>query len=616
MENFIFSGFGHAAGKYPITNEYIADAIRKGFLRGFDENRMGKSKNYLDYKEANPDVGPFDYFVREKMGFNRRWHVTPFPPTIKKLYYAETSLDLGVKAVEQALKDSGIKPNQIDAWFVSTVSPHQKAPGIAAAIKSHFVHFKNYSPAFTLTSGCAGFNINLERALEYFKAHTEAKHVVVAHTETMSSFLTQRVKFVPFVTFADGAAAVILSRVESPIPEGVIAVSNFQDMRMVDFVGVDKNWNLYMDDSLIKDRAIENIPVASVDVLKKSNWTVENVDLCVPHQTGNAILLPAAEKLNLPVEKVYLEAQKEYGNISGATVPIAFSMLHQQNKLMPGMKILSPMAGVGGNYGAFTYIVPQNKLSEKPVEPLFAGDLKGTEALVLGASGTLGKAIAFELARRGANLWLHYNRSENAREFFNSLQTQFGINVKVTQADFNNPDEITAFGKELNQSGKAFQFFINASGVLMSRKPGKVMNVNHYAPLQLFKNILPSLKGSALFVGAAAEDVNVPEIHPFISAKRSLHGVLASMSGELLKSGNYLVWYIPGILNGGMLKNIDPKALYQFSVEIGQEKPLDISESAHRIVSSLYIPKVTGTHHTYENALVVKRDGYQLEVDV
>ncbi|HAN00534.1 MAG TPA: hypothetical protein DCQ26_18220 [Marinilabiliales bacterium] len=616
MESFIFTGMGHSAGKYPITNEFIADALRKSFLRGFDETRMAKSKNYLEYKETNPDIGPFDYFVREKMGFNIRRHVTPFPPTVKKLYYAESSLELGVKAVENALKDGGISPNEIDAWFISTVSPHQKAPGIAAAIKSHFVGFKNFTPAFTLTSGCAGFNINLERAIEYFKAHLQAKHVVVAHTETMSSFLTQRVKFVPFVTFADGAAAVVLSRVETDSPQGVLSINNYQDMRMVDFVGVDKHWNLYMDDSLIKDRAVENIPLASREALQKTGWDIEEVDLCVPHQTGNAILLPSAEALGLPTEKVFLEAQQGFGNISGATVPIAYSMLNEQKRLVPGMKILSPMAGVGGNYGAFTYKVPDAKHLKLSSNYLFSADLKGTTALLLGASGTLGKEIAFDLIRRGANVWLHYNRNVEQIHSIEAFAKEQGVNVKSSQADFNVPEEVELLSQFIANSGQTINFFINAAGVLMSRKEGKVLNVNHYAPLQLFKKVLPVLKGSALFVGAAAEDVSVPEIHPFISAKRSLHGVLASMSGELLKTGNYLVWYIPGILNGGMLRNIDPKALYQFSVEIGQEKPLEIAETAHRIVSSLYIPKVVGTHHSYENALVVKRDGYQMEVDV
>jgi 3-oxoacyl-[acyl-carrier-protein] synthase-3 len=616
MNSYIFSGIGHAAGKFSISNEFIADALRKGFLRGFDENRMAKNKDYIAYKEKNPGIGPFDYFVREKMGFRNRWHVTPFPPTVKKLYYAETSLELGVQAVEKALKDSGIYPSQIDAWFVSTVSPNQKAPGLAASIKSHFVGFQNFTPSFSLTSGCAGFNINLERAIEYFKAHPEANHLVVAHAETMSSFLTQRVKFVPFVTFADGAAAVVLSRIESEQACGVLAVNNFQDMQMIDFVGVDKYWNLYMDDSLIKDRAAANIPEASVKALKQTGWKTDEIDLCVPHQTGNAILYPAAKSLGLPLEKLYLEAQHEYGNASGATVPIGLSMLNEQGRLKPGMKILSPMAGVGGNYGAFTYLVPDEKYKKPKTEYLFTNDLKGANTLVLGASGTLGSAIAADLIKRGSNLILHYNRNKALVDALKTKAESQGLQVTLIKADFNDADEVAAMEKMLACQGKSYQHFVNAAGVLMSLKPGKVGRVNHYAPLQLFKAIFPCLKGSAVFVGAAAEDTNVPEIHPFISAKRSLHGVMASMSGEILKAKYYLVWSQSGILNGGMLRNIDPKALYQFAVEIGQEKPLEIAKTAERIVSSLYIPKVEGARHTYENAMVVRRDGYQLEVDI
>ncbi len=616
MESYIFSGIGHSAGKYPVTNEYIADAIRKGLLRGFDEKRMAKSKNYIAYKEKNPKIGAFDYFVREKMGFNIRRHVTPFPPTKKKLYYAESSLELGVKAVDNAFKDAGITPKEIDAWFISTVSPHQKAPGIAASIKSHFVGFNNFKPTFTITSGCSGFNTNLELAIEHFKTHPDAKHLVVAHTETMSSFLTQRVKFVPFVTFADGAAAIILSRVETEKPQGVLAINNYQDMQMIDFVGVDKNWNLYMDDTLIKDRAIENIQVAAREVMEKTGWKVNELDLCVPHQTGNAILYPAAQNLGLTPKQLYLDAQHEYGNISGATVPIAYSMLNEQGKLNAGMKIVSPMAGVGGNYGAFTYLVPDKKYHNKKLDYLFKNDLKGTTALVLGASGRLGSEIALDLIKRGADLILQYNKNKKVVEELEKLALTKGLKIKIYKADFFDDAQVKEFIEKLTCNSKSYNFFINAAGVLLSRKPDKVGIINHYVPLQIFKAIFSCLKGTALFVGAAAEDINVAEIQPFISAKRSLHGVLASMSGEIAKSGNYLVWYIPGILNGGMLQNVDAKALYRFSVEIGQEKPLNIKETAIKIVSSLYIPKVEGTHHNYENAMVVRRDGYQLEVDI
>lgn len=616
VSSYVFSGFGHSVGKYSITNDYIADALRKDFLSGFDEKRMSKSENYLKYKETHPNISPFDYFVREKMGFVQRKHVTPFPPTRKKLYYADTSVELGVEAVKMALKNANISPKKIDAWFVSTVSPQQKAPGIAALIKSHFVDFKNFSPTFTITSGCSGFNINLERALEYFYAHPEAKHLLVGHTETMSTFLTQRVKFVPFVTFADGAAFVILSRTQTKSKEGIIAINNFQDPQMIDYVGVDNNRNLYMNDSLIKDRAIENIPKAAEKVLSQSAWKSDDIDLCVPHQTGNAILLPAAEKMKIDKEKLYLDAQYSFGNISGATVALSLSLLEEEGKLKSGMKILSPMAGVGGNYGAFSYLVPMKKNNEKKLSHLFANDLQNKKALVLGASGTLGFEISKELIKRGAEVILHFNNNKEKINELLLLAKKENRKIESYQADFNSQESTEHFVDTINSQHKEIHYFVNAAGVLMSRKTNKVMNINYLSPLNVLKKTLPLLKETALFVGAASEDVNVSEIQEFISSKRSLHGVLASMSGELMKKSNTLLWYIPGVLSEGMLRNIDPKALYRFMIEIGQKSAIDTKKTAKHIVNSLYIPKVKNTNDAYENAMIVRRDGYKLQVDI
>jgi 3-oxoacyl-[acyl-carrier-protein] synthase III len=42
----------------------------------------------------------------------------------------------------------------------------------------------------------------------------------------MSSFLTQRTKFVPFVTFGDAAAAVVLSRVNDSVKYGLTNLVN------------------------------------------------------------------------------------------------------------------------------------------------------------------------------------------------------------------------------------------------------------------------------------------------------------------------------------------------------------------------------------------------------
>ena len=279
-------------------------------------------------------------------------------------------MDLAVKAIELALNDAALSPEDIDLWMVSTASPHEQAPGLAATVKACFTSIENQTPTQSLTSGCSGFNLNLERAVEFLKCNSKAKHVVIAHTETMSSFLTEKNHFVPFVTFGDGAGAVILSKTETHKKEGLIVNENFQDLKMIDFVGVDAGNNLYMNDKKIKDRAVENIINTCKNILHKSKWNLNDVDIVIPHQTGNAILYPVAEELKIPKEKFHLEAQHKYGNVSGSTVLFGLSLLNNAGKLKENMKILSATAGVGGKYGGFSYIVPKRSKKEKTFKPL------------------------------------------------------------------------------------------------------------------------------------------------------------------------------------------------------------------------------------------------------
>ena len=106
---------------------------------------------------------------------------------------------------------------------------------------------------------------------------------------------------------------------------------------------------------------------------------------------------------------------------------------------------------------------------------------------------------------------MHYNRNKELADSLYSELNALGVEVKPLRADFNVPYEVKCLEDELAKQAK-INFFVNAAGVLLSRKAGKVFNVNHYAPLQLFKSVFSKLKGTALFIGAAAEDINVPEI--------------------------------------------------------------------------------------------------------
>jgi len=602
--NFIFSGFGYSHGQYKISNADISDALDKGFLNGFSKDKIKINKAYLEFIQDNPETTPFEYFAGHIMGFYERHHVTPFPPTKKKLYYSETSLDLCVKAVKNSLEDAQLQASDIDAWFVSTVSPHEQAPGIAATVKSYFVPFTDQRPAFTLSSGCAGFNMNLESAIDFLNSHPDARNVVIAHTETMSSFLTQRIKFIPFVTFGDASAAVILSKVSDEKKFGVINVINLHDLKMLEYVGVDNKRNLYMDDTLIKDRATINIINSASGCLKNSSWGVKDIDYLVPHQTGNVILFPAAEALAVPKSKLFLDGQKKYGNVSGATVPISLALLSEQNKLKDGTRLLSATAGVGGNFGAFSYI-HKTKSHSKNNYFFHNQELMDKNALILGASGHIGLAVAHEMQKRGANLWLQGNKNISLLNDFKS--------AIILRCDFKNRNEIETFTKKLNSSGIIFDYVINLSG---STEVNDCMQVNFYAAVEIFNKLLAQTKETILNLGTAAEDSGLIENDEWISSNRAFHGYLSSASGEIWKNGIKTVYLQSGFCESGISKSLNEKYVFKFMLSVGQVTRLKTEEIAYNIVNSLYLPKVLGLNYSYENAMLVGRMGYKPEVDI
>ncbi len=610
MINYIFSGIGHASGQHTVSNDDIYKACKQGLLSGFDESKVLASKNYQAFLEKHPDTSPFDYFAKYKMGFENRHFVVPFPPKKKHFLRIENSTEMAVRAIQDAFSFSNVLPEEIDAWFVSTVSPHEQAPGIAATIKTYFVNQDNLTPTYTLTSGCSGFNLNLERALEYLKANKDAKHVVVAHTETMSSFLTEKSKFVSFVTFGDAAGAVILSKIESSQKEGLIAIENHQDLKMIDNVGVDKAWNLYMDEGIIKERAIANIVKSSKSILEKTNWTLEELDLLVPHQTGNAILHSAAQILNLPLDKLYLEAQKQFGNVSGATVLLSLSLLNKGHRLKEGYKILSSVAGVGGKYGAFTYIVPK----QKNETPRSYQPLKGKKALVIGATGGLGQEIVKSLHENGADILLQFRTQEKLSVFKKTT-----IPYQSYYADLNASDSIETFVNKLKKEHQQIDYLILASGIsgqvdnapdVSAEEAQRVYAINYKAPVQIYQGLFSILKETALFMGSAAEDAQFQGSSAYVASKRGLHGFVASASWEAFSKGLKMVYYMPGVIETGMTNLLNDKQVFMAMQHINQPQVLPAKEVAERIVQSLYAVKVNKVDDSFENILTVRRDGY------
>ena len=614
MENYIFTGIGHSAGKYKSNNTELEKHLKSGALQGFAEERFQDNEEFIEFKKTNPHISAFEFFVEHKMGFKQRCSVVNYPPTKEKIAEAESAVDLGVKAIDMALKNAKINPENIDAWIVGCATPHQQAPGIAGTIKAHFVNWENNSPCFTLTSACVGFNINLQRAIEYLKCNSEAKHIVVAHTEVMSGIMINEKSFVPHANFSDAAGAVILSKVESNKKEGVLHITNKEDMYMLDFLGANKDGDLFMNPGIVKFRATKNIVESSVQMLQKSGWNINDVDIVIPHQTGNAIVHGVAKKLQVSKDKLYQEVQINYGNLSGASIPFSLSLLQNEDRLKIGNKILTATAGLGGEYGAFTYIIPEIKeIKDKEVPNIFANKT----ILITGATSGIGEEISKQFIGTGAELILHYNSNkEKALKLRNDL-LNLSVKCKIYKSDFNNIEDVKNLASEIKSEYAKIDYMINTVGItgglhkaedVSFEHHNTVMQINQFSPIQFIKALFPIIKNTILYIGSAAEDFQFAGSSSYVSSKQGLHGFAASFSYEAISKQVKSIYYMLGVVNTGMAKQLNEKQVSQAMMAIGQKETKEAKDVANRIVKSLYIPKQLKVSICHENALVVLKE--------
>ncbi|MFN0053729.1 MAG: SDR family NAD(P)-dependent oxidoreductase [Planctomycetales bacterium] len=113
-------------------------------------------------------------------------------------------------------------------------------------------------------------------------------------------------------------------------------------------------------------------------------------------------------------------------------------------------------------------IPSQNECSSTPTSPSrppqpFA-DLTGNRALVTGSSSGIGRAIALELARGGADMTLHCRSSIEQVEGVAAECCELGRTCTVLQADLGNAQERAEFVGRAWGLGTGFDIWINNAG--------------------------------------------------------------------------------------------------------------------------------------------------------
>ena len=269
----------------------------------------------------------------------------------------ETTSVLAGKAVENAIKDAGLTPQDVDLLILATVTPDNTTPSSAAKIAGA-LGFRAGVPAFDISAACSGFVYALTLADNMIRLG-QVKTAVIVGAECLSRIVdwTDRNTC---VLFGDGAGAVVLRATMQKgenADTGVLSTCIYADGSQYEHLktngGVSSTQTsgfVSMDGKEVFKHAVVSLSEAAENALKQAKLSKDDVNWLVPHQANIRIIEGVGERLGLPNEKVIVTVD-HHGNTSAASIPLALSENMESGRLHKGDVVVLTAMGAGFTWG-------------------------------------------------------------------------------------------------------------------------------------------------------------------------------------------------------------------------------------------------------------------------
>ena len=330
----IIIGTGSYLPERVVTNEDIERASAD-----FDPARAGSS---------------LDEWCRARLGAVERRRVQP----------GEGSSDMGTKAAQRALDDSGLGAADLDLIVLSTITSDYPVPPSAALVQSELCATARF---IQVDAACTGF-VDALMIADALMDRMEARTSLVVGTDAMSHYLDPE-KFRAQTIFGDGAGAVILQANGDP-RFGVKAYSTGscgKDGFMVHVPAggtkrpitaeVLERREQYMELALkvIPSYGVAKMVQATREVAERAGVSLDEIDWIVPHQASSNIVQDCAEELRIPIEKFVINFDR-VGNTSAGSIPVALDEARRARRFKDGDRLILPAVGAGMAWSA-AYVV-------------------------------------------------------------------------------------------------------------------------------------------------------------------------------------------------------------------------------------------------------------------
>lgn len=255
----------------------------------------------------------------------------------------ENITDITVEAARRALENADVRPDEIGACIVATLTPDNLVPSAACMVQKA-LGLPCDIPCFDLNAACTGFLFAMH-TMECLLNASPRKYGLVLGAENLSR-ITNWDDRGTCILFGDGAAgAVVECRENWPSISAVLGCSGEEHMLHVPGVESGQPSLIAMEGTKVFKFAVQAVPYCMEQVLQKAEKTIEDVDFFVFHQANARIIDLVVKKYQIPPEKYYKNIDR-FGNTSAASIPLVLSELHAMGRVGSGSKVL--LVGFGG----------------------------------------------------------------------------------------------------------------------------------------------------------------------------------------------------------------------------------------------------------------------------
>lgn len=188
--------------------------------------------------------------------------------------------------------------------------------------------------------------------------------------------------------------------------------------------------------------------------------------------------------------------------------------------------------------------------------------LAGKIALVTGASGGIGKAIAIQLAKAGAKVIVHYSGNKTAADMTVAAITERGGNALSVQADLRDASAIDQLVEQI----EALDILVNNAGVADGADLAKttrdqydaVFDTNVKAMFFLTQALLPKLRdgGSIINTSSTVSIAAYPDHIVYSMSKTAVNGFTRSLAADLAKRQITVNAVLPGATDTDFLNSV------------------------------------------------------------